>query len=207
MFKKSYVFIFIVICLFLVGACGIWLTKDQIIRLTIDNIELLNEAVVEIYNLDESVRFIANTRFRQPNPNAEIDFEGIYTSGSVDGELVVKPLDSPVFYELLRDGRIRSISIIRIDGEISRIVFYTRSRGVRYLYEGFYFSSNNKPQHVFGRADYIWENPIPYNDGWFRLGEISYYYTERIVENWFYFEMVYHMGSSSNRVPEDLPLE
>lgn len=163
------------------------LTTDQIIQLAYDNVELLNKAVVEIYNLDESIFGIANTRFRQPPPTAEIDFEGLYTSGTVDNRNVIKPLDSPVLYELLIDGRIRSISIERVDGEISQIIFTCRGRGVVDRREGFYYSPNNEP-YWFDKT--IWRNPRPKGNGWYVDRGRTYIYTEKIVDYWFYFEIL-----------------
>lgn len=185
MLRKFYVPIVLAICVFLLGGCmgRIGLTKDQIIQLAIDNMELLNEAVVEIYNLDKSVFGIAHTRFR--DPPTEVDFEGLYTSGTVDGRNVIKPLDSSVLYELLRDGRIRSVSIRRINGEINQIIFSCRSRGFSDRREGFYYSPNNEP-FWFDRT--IWINPEPKGDGWFVDRGRTYFYTEKIADYWYYFE-------------------
>ena len=187
MFRKFYILVTVVICLFILGGCmgRTGLTKDQITQLVNDNLELLNNAVLEIYNLDESIFLIANTRFR--NPPVDVDFRGLYTSGTIDGRNVVKPLDSPVLHELLKDGRIISISIRRADGEINQIVFGCRGRGIFDRYKGFYFSPNNEP---FWSDRTLWINPQPKGNGWVIDGERTYFYTEKIVDYWYYFELL-----------------
>ena len=56
------------------------LDRDQIIQFVLDNEELFNNAVEEIWGLDEHVNFISNTRF---SPGSELDFVGLYTIGMV----------------------------------------------------------------------------------------------------------------------------
>ena len=218
--KRIYLTI-IIITVLLCNGCA-YLDKDSIIQLVHDNIDLLNQAVIEIYALDEEVSYIAHSKHgRLGRP--DFFHEGVYTVGTYSGiynwERITKPLDNPILEELLKDGNITSISTRRLDredirrwstgGEIYLIRFSCRSRGIRYIYEGFYYSSNNVPAFVNGGdlGGIIWENPIPYKNGWFELGEISYYYSERITDYWFYYKLVFHMGGSSGRVPDDLPLE
>ena len=169
------------------------LDKDQIIQFVLDNEELLNQAVEEIFGLDEHVRYIANTRFR---PRDGLDFEGLYTSGTFDSQNVTKPLDNPILYELLEDGRIRSITIRRNDpirGTTYQIQFAFNVRSVWDRYGGIYFSKNDVPISFDGRR---WGNFEEYRNGWVSYG-FSFYYTERIVAHWFYYENL----SNSSRTP------
>ena len=155
---------------------------------------MANQAVAEIWGLDEHIHVVANTRFRS---RPWIDFEGLYTSGSVGGENVTKPLDNPILYELLKDGRIRSISIRRNDrirGTTYQIQFSFNVRGIWDRYGGIYFSKNDVPISFDGRR---WGDFEEYRNGWVSYG-FSFYYTERIVPHWFYYENL----SNSSRAPQ-----
>ena len=83
---------------------------------------------------------VANTKFREID---EADFEGLYTSGTVDRKNVKKPLDNPILYELLEDGRKR-------------------------------------------------ESPEPKGKSWAKYGDRTYYYSEKIVDHWYYYEMIFN---------------
>jgi len=195
MLKKLLTIVFVIISLFMLGECmgGDRSSRDQIIQFFLDNEEFLNKAVAEIENLDEYVSYIANTRFR---PRDGLGFEGLYKSGIVDAINVTTPLDNPILYELLKDGIIRSISIRRADpirGTTYQIQFAFRTRGFWDRYEGVYFSKNDEPTTFNGRE---WINPEPKGEGWVSYGR-HFYYTERIVAHWFYYEMLF----SSNRTP------
>ncbi|MCL2405327.1 MAG: hypothetical protein FWC92_07250 [Defluviitaleaceae bacterium] len=163
------------------------LNKDQIIQFVLDNEELLNQAVEEIWGLDNHIHVVANTRFR-PRPGT--DFEGLYTSGTLDGQNVTKPLDNSILYELLRDGRIRRIGISRPNphrGTTYQIQFAFNVRSARYRHGGIYFSRNDEPILFDGVR---WRNPEEYRDGWVSYG-YNFYYTERVVPHWFYYEMLF----------------
>ena len=165
------------------------LTKPQIIQLMLDNEELLNEAVMEIYGLDEYIRFIANTKFRS---TSDVDFEGLYTSGTLDSKNVTAQIDNSVLCELLKDGRIRMISIRRIGskihpGETDQIRFACNGRGVIDVYEGFYYSKYNKPVTYEGKE---WEDPEPEGKGWSIHKNREYYYSEKIIDHWYYYKRV-----------------
>jgi len=185
----------VVLCLLILRSCtgGTTLNRNQIIQFVLDNEELLNQAVEEIWSLDEHVHVVANTEFRA---RPGIDFEGLYTSGTLDSQNVIKPLDNPILYELLKDGGIRSISIRRADPIHSttyQIQFAFNVRGVWDRYGGIYFSKNDEPITFSGRE---WDNPEAYRDGWVSYGH-NFYYTERIVAHWFFYEMLFN----SNRRP------
>jgi len=192
----------IAIAIFLLSmrACssGPTLNKNQIIQFVLDNEELLNQAVVEIWGLDEHVRRIAHTGFTSLPPREGFDFEGLYTSGRIDSENVLKPLDNPIIYELLSDGRIRSISIRRADhtsGTAYSIQFAFNVGGFWDRYGGIYFSKNDEPVSFYGRR---WENPEEYRDGWVSYGHY-FYVTERIVPHWFYYEMLFNSSRTPRR--------
>jgi len=171
------------------------LDKDQIIQFVLDNEDLLNQAVEEIWNLDGHIHVVAITRFR---PRPGIDFESLYTSGTVGNQNVTEPLDSPILYELLRDGRIRSIGITRPDptlGTTYQIQFDFNVRSAWDRYGGVYFSRNNVPILFDARR---WTNPEVYGDGWVSYGR-NFYYTERIVPQWFYYEMLFNSSREPQR--------
>jgi len=171
------------------------MNKRQIIQFVLNNEELLNQAVEEIFNLDSSVHLVANTRFRS---RPGIDFEGLYTSGTVGSQNVIKPLDNPILYELLQGGQIRSISIRSASttrGTTRRIQFAFNVRGVWDRYGGIYFSKNDEPTSFYGDR---WANPEEYRDGWVSYGS-SFYYTERIIPHWFYYEMLFSSTRRPNR--------
>jgi len=171
------------------------LNKEQIIQFVLDNEELLNQAVEEIWGLDERIHVVANTRFR---PRPGIDFEGLYTSGTIDGQNVTKPLDSPILYELLESGQIRSIGISRAcltRGTTYQIQFAFNVRGVWDRYGGIYFSKNDVPISFDGRR---WGNFEAYRDGWVSYGS-SFYITERVVPHWFYYEMLFNSTRTPSR--------
>jgi len=189
------VFIGVVVCLLILRGCmgRNTLNKDQIIQFVLDNEALLNQAVEEIWGLDNYVSYVANTRFR---PRDGLDFEGLFTGGIISSEYVTTPLDNPILYELLEDGRVRSIAIRRPDpirGTTYQIQFAFNVRGVWDRYGGIYFSKNDEPTTFSGRE---WESPETYRNGWVSYGN-HFYYTERIVPHWFYYEMLF----SSNRRP------
>jgi len=191
------VVIAIALCLLMLRACigRNALNKDQIIQFVLDNEELLNKAVDEIWGLDGYVSYIASTRFR---PRDGLDFDGLYTGGVISGEYVTKPLDNPILYELLKDGRIRSITINRYDpllGTTYQIQFAFNVGGIWDRYGGIYFSTNDEPTSFSGRS---WENPEPYRDGWVSYGH-SFYYTERVVAHWFYYEMLFNSTRTPSR--------
>ena len=174
-----------------------WMNKEQMIQFVLDNEEFLNKAVEEIFSLDEFVTGVANTRFLTRIQRDELGFEGLYVSGRIDSRFVRKPLDNPTLYELLNDRRIRRIRIWRIDcvdGISHHIQFSLRGRGIRYRYEGVYFSQMNVPITFDGEK---MENPDLEADRWVTYGN-HYYYTERIVAHWFYYFMLFQ----SDRIPE-----
>jgi len=190
--------IVIAICLLMLRACtsGPTLNKDQIIQFVLDNEELLNQAVEEVWGLDEYVSRIAHTGFTRLHRRDEFDFEGLYTGGVIGSEYVIEPLYNPVLYELLGDGRIRSIAIRRNNltrGTTYQIQFAFNVRTTRYRHGGIYFSKNDVPILFDGR---VWRNPEVYRNGWVSYGQ-SFYVTERVVPHWFYYEMLF----SSSRTP------
>jgi len=191
MLKRIFIFFTAIICLFIFGGCigRPRLTKEQIIQFVMDNEELMNKALTEISFLDDYIFLVANTRFRSIDPLG-LDIEGLYTSGTIDSRNATKSLDNPILYELLKDGSVRSIGIRRAEpdlGRVDKITFNFNGRGVWDRYQGVYFSKNNVPI-LHDRT--IWENPKPYRNGWVMNTERVSYYTERIMENWFYFERV-----------------
>jgi len=185
-----------IISLLVIRGCAVGrntLSQAQIVEFVLDNDELLNQAVEEIWRLDEHIHGVANTRFR---PRPGIDFEGLYTSGTLNGQNVVEPLDNPILYQLLEDGRVRSISITRanpIHRTTYRIQFSFNVGGSRYRQGGIYFSKYDEPILFSGRR---WTNPETYRNGWVTYG-YNFYYTERVLPHWFYYEML----ASSNRRP------
>jgi len=175
---------------------GPTLNQEQIIQFVLDNEELLNNAVAEIFAVDEHVSRIAHTNFTRLHARDEFDFEGLYTGGVIGIEYVTKPLNSPILYELLRDGIIRSIGITRADPLLRttyQIDFAFSIRSARYRYGGIYFSKNDEPILFHGGR---WLNPETYRNGWVSYGG-HFYYTERIVPHWFFYEMLH----SSDRRP------
>ena len=152
MLNKIFILIITTICLSMFGGCmgGTKLTKDKIIQLVLDSEELLDKAVEELYGLDEYVILVSNTKFR---PIGEVGFEGLYTSGITNYESVTKPLNNPILYDLLKDGKIRSIGISRagrtdfFPDETDQIQFDCKNRGVFDWYEGFYYSKMMNPSH------------------------------------------------------------
>ena len=174
------------------------LNKEQIIQFVLDNEELLNQAIDEIWGLDDYVSSIAHTRFSRLHPRDGFDFEGLYTRGVINSEVVRKPLDNPILYELLRDGRITSITIIRPDptrGTTHHIQFNFNVRGFWDRRGGIYFSKNDEPTQLYGRR---WANPEEYRNGWVSYGN-HFYYTERIIPHWFYYEMLYNSTRTPRR--------
>jgi len=171
------------------------LNKRQIIQFVFDNEELLIQAVEEIWGLDDYVSFIANTRFR---PRDGLDFEGLFTGGVLDREYITMPLDNPILYELLEDGRIRSIAITRngfMHGRTYHIRFGFNVRSVWDRHGGIYFSKYDEPMSFDARR---WENPEEYRDGWVSYGQ-AFYYTERIIPHWFYYEMLFNTTRRPSR--------
>jgi len=171
------------------------LNKEQIIQFVIDNEELLNQAIEEIWRLDEHVGHVVNTRFRSGHG---LDFEGLYTAGIINSEFVRTPLNNPILYELLRDGRITSITITRPDptrGTTYHIQFNFNVRGIWDRRGGIYFSKNDEPTQLYGRR---WANPEEYRNGWVSYGN-HFYYTERIIPHWFYYEMLFNSTRTPRR--------
>ena len=192
--------IIIVIFLFVLRGCTdrTTLNRDQIVQFVLDNEELLNQAVVEIWGLDEYVSHIAHTEFSGIRPRDGFDFEGLYTGGVTGSEFVRKPLDNPILYELLKDGRIRSITIRRNDrirGTTYQIQFAFNVRSAWDRYGGIYFSKNDEPILFYGRE---WANPEIYGNGWVSYGN-HFYYTERVVPHWFYYEMLFNSSRTPRR--------
>ncbi|MCL2527851.1 MAG: hypothetical protein FWE42_05460 [Defluviitaleaceae bacterium] len=173
--------------------------KAQIIQFVIDNEELLNEAIEEIQDLDRYISRIAHTGFTRLHRGYDFGFEGLYTGGVNNSEYVVKPLDNPILYELLKDGIIRSIGINRPNSYDRRathqIDFAFNVRGIWDRRGGIYFSRNDVPILFNGR---MWGNPEAYMDGWVSYGT-NFYYTERILPHWFYYEMVFNSNRTPNR--------
>ena len=171
--------------------------KDQIIQFTLDNEALLNQAIAQIEDLDAYIGRIAHTRFSRLRPTEGFDFEGLYTSGVIGSEVVRTPLENPILYKLLQDGTIRSISIssrspIR---RMDHIQFAFNVRGGWDRYGGIYFSRHNIPLSFGGQ---VWKNPEAYRNGWVSYGH-NFYYTERIVAYWFYYEMLFSSTRRPNR--------
>ena len=163
-------------------------TKKDIIQFVLDNEELLNEAVVEIYNLDEYVRVVANTRFW-----ASEEIEGYnvwYTWGILDSKHVEEPLDNPILNKLLRARIITRIEINRAgtphDGT-DQLKFWCRGRGIWDRYEGFYYSINDELVTFDGT---IMNDPMPEGEGWVAPGT-SYNYVEKITDHWYYYLYIY----------------
>jgi len=174
------------------------LNKDQIIQFVLDNEDLLNHAAEEILSLDRHISRIANTEFSRLRPRDGFDFEGLYAGGVAGSEFVRKPLDNPILYELLQDGRITNINIVRpthAQGTPYRIQFAFNVRGVWDRNGGIYFSKNDEPILFDGGR---WANPEEYRDGWVSYGR-NFYYTERIVPQWFYYEMLFNSSREPQR--------
>jgi len=172
------------------------LNKNQIIRFVHDNEELLNKAVAEIFELDDHITSVSHTNSRSRS-FAELGFEGLYTGGRVDSRHTIAPLYNTVLYELLEDGRIRSIRIRRDSlccGTTYQIQFAFNVRTAGYRRGGIYFSIHDVPILYSGQ---LWINTHEYRNGWVSYGR-DFYYTERIIPHWFYYEMLL----SSTRTPQ-----
>jgi len=178
------------------GFVGPIYNRSRINRFVINNEELLNNAVAEILELDGHVSHIAHTRFSGFHRRDELGFAGLYTGGVIGSRYVVTPLDNPILYELLQNGRIRGISIARrnfYSGPPYHIQFSFEVGGFWDRYGGIYFSRNDRPMSFSGGT---LSNPEEYRNGWVTYG-FSFYYTERIVPHWFYYERV----ANSTRTP------
>ena len=173
------------------------LSKDKIFKLVTDNHDILNKAIVEIDSLEDYVKVIADTKYRKPG--RETIVRGLYTGGVVNKEYVYKSLDNATFKDILKNGDIKSISISRtgiIPAYTDQINFDCGGKGMDY-YCGFYYSKSGEPDGFNGQK-WTFEKD---GSGWLDMGGETYYYTEQISGNWYYYEMEF---SAQKRIQDKI---
>ncbi|NMC57132.1 MAG: hypothetical protein GYA50_07930 [Eubacteriaceae bacterium] len=174
-----------------------YLTREEIINVVTQNTQLLIESKNEIKNIE-------NTQFYL---NAEKNIEISYLSVTISpfyNKVIVNPIDNNNLtqknpYLILKSNVLYKIFKIKGIQEIER--YYSKSGRLCIIFDcgnesfmssggyyGFYFTEDNKPIGWEG-TDVNFEQD---GDQWIYKDMENYgakYITERIIDNWFYFEM------------------
>jgi hypothetical protein len=169
------------------------LTQEEIINTVNNNISLLNEAAYEIKNIDNT-SFYVNASVK-----TEIDYISILLApmynrvlvSLIDNDLEKKNMSemikSETLFKILKIEGINAIERYYSDSGRICILFDCGSSGLSYYY-GFYYTQDNEPIGWQGedvsfkkyKNRWIWKDPEDFN---------RTYITEKITDNWFYFQM------------------
>lgn len=177
---------------------GSYLTKEQIIEVVKNNQELFNKIPVEIKSFKTQLIFISTTE-KSPIENEVFpdepipeNIKGLYLIQYVgdDYTALISSLKNDLFTQLLNiKGIVSIVGNVSDSGRFS--VFFEcggKGFGSAMTYYGFYYTEDNLPIGWLGYDDELVQNGA---SCWTYTEKDSdnTYYTERIIDNWFYFEM------------------
>lgn len=171
-----------------------YLSKEEITNVVTQNIKLLNKAPNEIKNIDNTPFYI------DVKQKYEIAFLMIIKS-PYHNRVICHPVNPDYSkknpYEVIKNDILSEILRIKGIQGIERyysqsgrlcILFDCGTRSYMSRYYGFYYTEDNMPIGWEG-TDVNFEQ---YENGWVYKDKENYgttYITERITDNWFYFEV------------------
>jgi hypothetical protein len=190
--KKKLIFIYIcIIAISIFASCGSHLSYEQIVRVVIKNQALLNQVPDEIKKYNEP--YVSMTK-KRPVENAisvpvPKDIDGLYIIEHIDKNYKISNIENDIFKKVLNIKGIIDIAFYDISEKGRFSVFFScggEGIGSAMSEYGFYYTEDNKPIGDDG-ADYEF---MQSEEGWIWTEEDSdnEYYTQRITDNWFYYE-------------------
>ena len=164
------------------------LSKEQIFKLVKDNIDLLKSSTIEVNNIGFPYYVFISTTDKKPIQEEHKDINGLYAFGDKDnsGYSVYEKINNQVLDEVMQIKGLEEISVERTWQYVEYSCGAT-GLAVSGSYYGFYYVSNDRPIVIEGNRG---AKLTPEGNGWrYKRDENSLgYYTERITENWFYYE-------------------
>ena len=161
------------------------LTKQEIIEVVDDNRDLLQEAADEIISRGCYSVYVSTAEKGELLDHPEI--EGLYSiiSKDRDDDRVYESIDDDVFDRVLG---IHGIEFISFDPDFKEFGCGGSGFGPGTHYYGFYYAEDDVPAGIWGEDFDLTES----GDGWIweegGSGD-NRYYTEKILDNWYYYEM------------------
>lgn len=183
------------------------LTQEEITDTVEQNRDLLNEAAEEIKDIDNSL-FYLNAAKKEQIDYVLISLAPVYNRVSVsliddnpDKKKMIKMIKSKALFKILKIEGINAIERYYSSSGRMCILFDCGSSSIYYYY-GFYYTEDNQPigyrgedvsfnqyqnRWIYSEAKDTDITDSSYNHLFTDNGVI--YITERITDNWFYFEM------------------
>lgn len=193
---KVLLFLTVVMICILMVSCGS--SKAEIFRVVKGNQELLTNVPGEVKKLHDSSYSISTTEKRpieyqlssdDQGPSSYQDIKGLYLQVlNDDGSSTFSSLENDVFSDVLR---IKDVTAITngISDSPSFIEFDCSGEGFgsAMTYCGFYYAEDDLPIGWSGENVELTQ----YEKGWRyeEEGAGNIYYTERILDNWFYYQI------------------
>jgi len=174
------------------------LSKEEIIKLVNDNIDLLNKVPDEIKKIDKQGFFISTTDKRPieyeipPDTSSTVfeDINGLYMEViDEDDNVSFTSLKNDIFSGVFDIDGVMGIDFWYSEEHFS-VTFNCGGTGFGNATSdfGFYYAEDNLPVCMYGSDELMARS----GDGWTWQDEKNsnnIYYTERITENWFYYRM------------------
>jgi len=154
-------------------------SKDEIKKTVIENNASFDRAVSIIRKMDKHVYAINHTKYYPAENNLEI--KGLFTSKTVNTECVQTPIKNGDLEKLfLKDG-VQGIDVFDNSIEFFFGGFW------RDYYCGAIWTFNGKPVGFQGENMEL----VPLGKGWeYKEAQgDNRYYTEKIIDNWYFYEM------------------
>ncbi|GEM_PF-3530941 len=189
------------------GGTVVWISKEEIIDIVTQNIELLNEAPNEIKSIDNSSFYLKATNKEQID-YVSISLAPVYNRVSVsliddnsEKKNITKIIKSKALFKVLKIEGINAIERYYSSSGRTCILFDCGGSGIGYYY-GFYYTEDNQPigwkgkdvsfnqyknRWIYSEAKDTEITDSSYNHLF--SDNVNIYITERITDNWFYFEM------------------
>lgn len=173
------------------------LSKKEIISIVEKNSILLSKVPDEIKNFHEP--FISTT-IKNPIENelsdslcSDLDdIEGLYIIEHVKDKFIVSNIENDIFQQVLNISGVMDIAKYTMRENNRFSVFFScggEGFGSATSYYGFYYTSDNRPAGCDGMNYELLQNPKGWS--WTQDNSDNTYYTERIIDNWFYYEEHY----------------
>lgn len=168
----------------IVSSCGLLsdnLSKEQIFTLVIKNEKLLKNAVKEIKC--SKITQVSTTK-KSEITSTDMDYsniKGLYISTEENGEKIYKQSDNSTFQSIMD---IKGLIDVNVEDEI--IDFYCGGSGFgsSTSYYGFYYTENDNLSAIWCAGDTL----APSGKGWSWKNGDNSYYTEKITDNFYYYE-------------------
>jgi hypothetical protein len=193
----SIVFFGAVLMLFFNSIDNDHLSKEQIISIVEKNRLLLSKVPDEIKKFNEP--FISTTT-KSPIENEMSDsscndldnIEGLYIIEHFENGFLVSNIENDIFQQVLNISGVMDIANYNMSENNRFAVFFScggEGFGSAASYYGFYYTADNRPVGCDEMDHELIQDPKGWS--WMQDNSDNTYYTERIIDNWFYYEEHY----------------